>query len=245
MHRAFLKTLTTNQKTVTLADSSEIHHIKRVLRLKAGDAITLFNGQGIEAKGKISSFSKNCVQIKIEKITSEKHTGPILTLACAIPKKAKFQTIIEKCTELEIDEIIPLATKRTEVRLNELQAQKKLIRYQSVAINAAKQSKRKTIPVILPVADLKGALQQIDKNTIAFIGCLDGNRKLLKSVLTEELKEKGRIIFFIGPEGDFTSEEIKSAIDSGCIPIDLGKTVLKVDTAAISVVSFARLLLYS
>ena len=245
MHRFFSRNLTINQKTVSIVDASEIHHIRKVLHLKIGNAVSIFNGQGIEAQGKITTLSNDRVQVKIEKVIKERRSGPILTLACAIPKKAKFETIIEKCTELGVDEIIPLQTKRTEVHLNASQAQKKLLRYQAVALNAAKQSKRKTIPDILPISDLKSILNQIDKNTAAFIGCLNGKRQILRNALSDELRKKNKIIFFIGPEGDFTSDELKSTFAAGCIPIDLGKTVLKVDTAAIAAISFARLLLYS
>jgi len=245
MHRFFSKNLKENQKMISISDSSEIYHLKKVLRLNVGASVAIFNGQGIEAQGKIIKVSNAEVQIKIEKMALEKRTGPILTLACAIPKKSKFETIIEKCTELGVDEIIPLQTKRTEVKLNRPQAQKKLIRYQSVATNASKQSQRTTVPNILPVTDFKNALNQITANTTALIGCLNAKREPLKTIVTGQLGTKERIIFFIGPEGDFTDDEIKLALSSGCIPIDLGKTVLKVDTAAIAAISFARLILYS
>ena len=242
-HRFYCSALTLDQENTTLLDKKEIHHLKDVLRLKIGANITLFDGHGTEALGEILKASEKSVKIKILKKMTNTKNKTLIVLACAIPKKSKFESIIEKCTELGVDEIIPLKTKRTEIKLSDDKAKKKLIRFQNICINASKQSKRVKLPKIHPISTFNNSLKHLTKDNIGFIGSLEGKRKKLKDVVTNDLKSKSKIIFFIGPEGDFTPDEVSSAIKQGCIPISLGKTTLKVDTAAISVISFSNFII--
>jgi len=138
----------------------------------------------------------------------------------------------------------PSSASLSEVRLNSEKADKKNARYQTVALNAAKQSQRADLPIVQKVSKLSDVLKTLDKNTLALIPHLTGRRETLPQVF-KKLKNHKRILFFIGPEGDFAPEEIDQAIKAGCLPVSLGATVLKVDTAAISAVSFARLFLSS
>ncbi|MDD3374970.1 MAG: RsmE family RNA methyltransferase [Candidatus Omnitrophica bacterium] len=242
-HRFYCSHLTKNQKNITLLNKDEIHHLIDVLRLKKGANITLFNGQGTEASGEILKISKESIEVKILSKKTEQAQKTCIVLACAIPKKSKFETIIEKCTELGVDEIIPLKTKRTEIKLSDEKSEKKLKRFQSVCINASKQSKRNILPKIHRISTLNDALKHLEENCIGFIGSLGGKRQELRNAITKDLKLKKKIVFFIGPEGDFTPDEIALAIKSHCIPISLGKTTLKVDTAAIGVVAFANFII--
>lgn len=242
MHRFFSPQSNLNASQVTIIDLSEIHHIRDVLRLKTGDPITIFDGSGKEATGTISSSKDNAVTVTIlDRRDCRPARDVRLILACAIPKKTKFESIIEKCTELGVDEIIPLCTTRTEFRKGG-DPEKKTQRYTAVAINAAKQSKRSVIPKIHPVTDFTQALAQISSQTIGFIPCLIQNTTGLMDAFKIPKATKN-VIFFIGPEGDFTPDEIQLAIKTGCIPVSLGPTVLKVDTAAICVLAVANLLL--
>ncbi len=243
MHRFYSANTNLQQKTIALTDKQEIHHLKNVLRFKKNNPITIFNGKGQEAAGQIISITAEKVEIKI---TSTKQAAPenkiSITLACALPKKAKFEYIIEKTTELGVDEIIPLATKRTEVVLKGDRAEKKNARYQTVAINAAKQCKRTTIPTIRAITKLKDIITEIPDYDLALIPWLEGERASIAETFKLNKTVK-KIIFFIGPEGDFTPEEAKLCIAAGAAPVSLGPTVLKVDTAAISVIAFANLLI--
>ncbi len=240
MHRFYSPNSKFSSKSFFLNDTKEIHHLKNVLRLKKKSQIRLFNNNGEEALGEIITIDKDCVEISLKGIFKSKKANKIHTiLACAIPKKSKFELIIEKCTELGVDEIIPLKTKRTEGVPPPDRLEKKRERFQTVAINATKQCKRTTIPVIHPILTMTEALKIIDNNTLALIPCLDGKRKTIKSVL--DTNKKTKIIYFIGPEGDFTENELTLALKNSCIPVTLGETVLKVDTAAISVLSAIHL----
>ena len=243
MHRFLSPHSDLHAKTISINDPLEIHHLSTVLRLKKGAEIIIFNGRGEEGQGKIEVLSSSAVKIAITSPIKKSQLNSVsLTLACAIPKKAKFETIIEKCTELGIDCIIPMITERTEVRLNEERQERKRKRYESVAANAAKQCQRNFLPVIAEVKTFKEILNGLTPHDAAFIPCLAGERKNLISAFHLKAGQKN-VIFFIGPEGDFTSAELNSALAAGCIPVTLGPTTLKVDTAAISSIAIARLLL--
>ena len=241
MHRFFLNQTSFEQETIPLFDPKEIHHLKNVLRLKPKQQIQIFNAQGQEIVGTITTLTKDRIEIRRDyTIPAKKEKSIHLILACALPKRAKFEFIIEKCTELGVDEIIPLKTERTEVFLNEERAQKKKDRYQTVAINAAKQSGRRDVPKIHPPQEIPQALHGLGQDTIIFIPCLAGIRESFQHAFKQK-DSKTKIAFFIGPEGDFTIEEINLVRQAGGIPVSLGNLVLKVDTAALAVVSFASL----
>lgn len=238
--RFFSPDLTPDSSFIKLTQQQEIHHIKNVLRLKKGNIVDLFNGSGVQATSTIIDVSKTSVSFQIisKSVTSSCYKE--ISLACAVPKASKFDTIIEKSTELGVDRIIPLKTQRTEIKLDDQQIEKKTRRYQSIALNAAKQSKRSTVPKIYKMISFCQAIKQIDHNTAGIIGCLYGNRIPIKNALAQLSCSAKNLIIFIGPEGDFTKDEIALAIESSCVAVDLGSTTLKVDTAAVAAVSFAR-----
>jgi len=154
--------------------ANESHHVDHVLHLKQGDKITLFNNQLQEAVAHIHTIGPHQVIVKIKSVQKLAVDIPQLVLACAIPKKGKFETIIEKTTELGVNEIIPMLTKRSDVQLKGERALKKLKRYQTVAISAAKQSKRTTVPVIQSIMPFGEALEQLKKRSILVIPSLEG-----------------------------------------------------------------------
>ena len=242
MHRFFLNQTSFEQENILLSDPKEIHHLKNVLRLKPKQQIQIFNRDGQEIVGTITTLTKDRIEIRRDyTIPAKKEKSIHLILACALPKRAKFEFIIEKCTELGVDEIIPLKTERTEVFLSEERAQKKKDRYQTVAVNAAKQSGRRDIPKIHPPQKIPQVLHGLGHDTTIFIPCLTGQRQESLHHAFQQKDLKTKIAFFIGPEGDFTLAEINLVRQAGGIPVSLGNLVLKVDTAALAVVSFSTL----
>jgi len=239
MHRFYCPSLDQNSKTITIHNPQEIHHLKDVLRLKKGERVTIFNGRGGEALGKISALTSNQVSLSVTSFRDKISDQPRLILACAIPKRSKFELIIEKATELGVDEIVPLQTKRTEVRYAEDKQRAKQKRFAAVALAASKQCQRSILPIVHPVTSLPEALKLVDEQTIALIPWLEGLRTEILQALTDR-PSFSRIIIFIGPEGDFTSQEIDRAVKAGCLPTSLGPTVLRVETAAITGVSIIR-----
>lgn len=244
MHRIFAANTDFSQDLILIQASDEIHHVLNVLKLKPGETIGLFNGKGREAQGRLLHADRKKLSIQILCVQDHARNRPLISLACAIPKKAKFETIIEKTTELGVDEIIPLITQRTEVRYTEEQAANKTERFNSVAVNAAKQCRRTVIPRIYPPEKLSKFFEKIcppqGLASIIYIPCLRGLRLELIQAFPPGPVFPQRFIFLIGPEGDFTPGEIEGAVKNGSIPVSLGPTTLKVDTAAISVVAFTN-----
>ncbi len=243
MHRFLCREFKSGDSLIHLKDPQEIHHLRNVLRLKIGDPVEIFNGQNLLAQTVIQRMKKTSIALLVQEEKRELKSRGYVTLACAIPKKTKFETIIEKCTELGIDEIIPVLTERTEFPADKIRRQKKHLRYQTVAINAAKQCQRSTLPVITPITAFKDALNNIQPNDLALIACLAPPHEPLYKILSQRNLHKHRVIYFIGPEGDFTPTEVELAKEKGCQPVSLGKTVLKVDTAALSVMAMINFLM--
>ena len=240
MHRVFFPHSDFSTQEILLTDEKEIHHLLNVLRLKKNDKINLFNGQNREASGTIIAINSNGVKIQINEVKKFHSQNATMILACAIPKKSKFEFIIEKTTELGVAEIIPLRTQRTEINLNEERLIKKNLRYQTVAINAAKQCRRQNIPIIHTITDFSTAIAQLSQRTTLLIPSLIEPRIPLLQALNQ-MNPKQNISIFIGPEGDFTPEEYALAKAKGCTAVSLGETILKVETAAIISVGCSQL----
>lgn len=223
-----------------LSNPDELHHLRHVLRLGKGADIYLFNGRGKEARATVLSVKARGVVARLEKVNDLTPRRPRLILACAVPKKSKFELIIEKATELGADEIIPMNTRRTELKYNTERMHKKLTRYQTVALNATKQSQQAFIPVLYPVSNFPDVLRKLTQISSVLIPSLSGPTEPLFAAL-QKIKMAETVSVLIGPEGDFTQEEYTKARESGCIPVSLGTTVLKVETAAICALSCAQL----
>jgi 16S rRNA (uracil1498-N3)-methyltransferase len=243
MYRFYCPDADFSKSTVVINDIQEIHHIKDVLRLKKGSLVQIFNAKSQQADAIIEQINGSAVHVRVEKVKqNEEGTGKII-LACAPPKKGKFEFIIEKCTELGVDDIIPLKTKRTEVIFKEDKMASKLSRFEAVAVNAAKQSKRTRVPHIHPQTAFLQVLQTLAPNTLMIIPSLNGQQPHIVEVLNKYVPFGGdSIVIFIGPEGDFTPDELELAVKYGCVPVSLGDTVLKVETAAIAAVALVKFL---
>ena len=238
MHRIYCKKLNIVNQRIVITDSKETHHLLNVLRHKNGDKIEVFS-EGQLIFGTIANINKETVVVNVDKMVKSDRPNTEIILACAIPKKAKFETIIEKCTELGVTEIIPLKTARTELKLPKERLSKKSNRYREVAINASKQCKRTFLPCIRDIMTFGEALQIIPEDSLKLIPWLEGKRENVLDVLSAHLKSR-RVVIFIGPEGDFTREEVDKAKLKGFTSVSLGNTTLKVDTAAMSVVGLVN-----
>ncbi|MBF0620024.1 MAG: 16S rRNA (uracil(1498)-N(3))-methyltransferase [Candidatus Omnitrophica bacterium] len=244
MHRFYCTLLSLNHQSPVIDDPDEVHHLSRVLRLKAGDEVELIDGQGGVARVTLSEVSKSKVVSRLQAFerVPALSRGRIV-LACALPKRVKFDDIIEKCTELGVDEIVPLITERTEVSPSIDAMSRMAVRFRKVVLSAAKQSKRLWFPKIHPVMPFKSAVDLFSSSSNGlFIPWLEGARKPLRETELSTLAfGKGNVVFFIGPEGDFSPQEAAYAIRRGATPVSLGETVLRVDTAAVAVIAYAHI----
>jgi 16S rRNA (uracil1498-N3)-methyltransferase len=201
--------------------------------------VIVFDEQGNEYNCLIRQLSNKTIELKIKARLSKRETKIQITVACAIPKKSRMDEIIDKLTQLGVDRIIPLESERVIIKLDKSKKILRKMRWEKIALSSSQQSQRNILPMIEPIKDIKEVLTQAGDFDLKLIPTLMGERKSLRKILAKA-KPKN-ILVLIGPEGDFTAEEVDLAIKSGCIPVSLGDLVLRVETAAIAVTSFIKL----
>lgn len=217
----------------------DVNHIKNVLRMKPGEEISVSNGMdGKEYRCGIEELHEEEIICELRFIKEEGMELPSkIYLFQGLPKADKMELIIQKAVELGVYEIIPVATKRAVVKLDEKKAGNKILRWQGIAEAAAKQSKRGIIPQIQNVMSFKEAVKYSSCAQVKVIPYelsegMDKTREII-----ENLKPGEDIAVFIGPEGGFAQEEIEEAAGQGIIPITLGRRILRTETAGMTVLS--------
>ncbi|NLE65095.1 MAG: 16S rRNA (uracil(1498)-N(3))-methyltransferase [Elusimicrobia bacterium] len=238
MHRAYLPLIDPSALVLKVTDPDEVHHIRDVLRLKPGAELEVVDGKGALVRASVGEADRSSLTLKVLGRTSFTPGVMEVCLACAVPKRAKFETILEKATELGVDAIIPMITDRTEVRPRAEGSY--AARWERVIVSAGKQSKRLFFPKLYPVMSFPDVLAcPASGEGQVLIPWLEGERVPLKKAVDGISGEK--VLVLIGPEGDFTPEEAASAIAKGAIPVSLGEAVLRVDTAALAVLSVLKM----
>lgn len=219
-------------------NQAETYHAERVLRLKPGTTITVFDGKGVSASATIETFDKKTTTLCLgpSEMTPQPKTN--ITLAQAIPKGNNMDLIIQKAVELGVTRIIPLITDRTIVRLHDQnEAHKKQERWQSIALEACKQSGQNWMPLIELPTSLKDALEKKSATEIQLIASLEKESVSMKTFFSSQkklsLSSPSSVTIFIGPEGDFTAQEYNLARQQGCKPVSLGSIILRTETAAL------------
>jgi 16S rRNA (uracil1498-N3)-methyltransferase len=247
MHRFYIPPEKWNSGAPLLT-GSEAHHCRNVLRLEAGDKVVLFDGRGRELTAEIKSSGSS--EIALRKL-HEATTPPLrcqITLGQAIPKGKNMDLIVQKAVEIGAAEIAPILSDRTVVRLDEESAAAKQAKWQTGAVEAAKQCGQNWLPRVHVPQTVAQFFQEPRRFDLQLIGSLQSDAVHLKKILAEYLAEQGdrpaSVLMLVGPEGDFTPAELSLARSQGCRPITLGPIVLRVETASIyclSVLSYELL----
>lgn len=225
MQRYFAKEK--NNENLILQDS-DIHHIKKVMRMNIGDKIEVIY-DSILYQCKISNL--NDFQIIIEKASDENNEMDIdVTIAIGLVKEQKLDLILQKLTELGINRIIPLKMERSIVKLDNEKINKKLERWKSICKEASEQSHRNIIPQITSPMTLKELIKEEAEHK--YICSVKEENNLIVNYLQKDLKY-AKIIFVIGPEGGISETEEEYLNNNGYTSVSLGKRVLRVETAAI------------
>lgn len=241
MNRFFIDKVEVKDKYIFLNDPAQLHHLRDVLRIKPLERVVVFDNYGNEYIAIVAEIGNEAVKLEVKEKRPPKDFGVSVTVACAIPKKVKMDDIVDKLTQLGVECIIPLETERVIVRLNKQKKAERCLRWKKIALSAAKQSQSSRLVEIKPISALKDVLASANEFDLKLIPTLEDKRKSLKEVFNQGLKKTKKIIVLIGPEGDFTHQEIALAKEAGFLPVSLGAQVLRVDTAAIAVVSFIKL----
>ncbi len=215
----------------------EAHHCRDVLRLEPSNKIVLFNGQGREITAEI--VSAEGAQVRLRKLSAAE-TPPLgcrITLGQAVPKGKNMDLIVQKAVEIGAAEIAPILSDRTVVRLDAENAASKQAKWQSIAIEAAKQCGQNWLPQVQRPQTLAQFFQEHRRFDLQLIGSLQSDAVHLKKILAQFSVEHGdrprNVLMLVGPEGDFTPAELSLARSQGCRPITLGPIVLRVETASI------------
>lgn len=209
----------------------DFDHAIKVLRHKTGDVIPVFNPEHGEYNALITSVDTAKKEIGLEvkeQVKAAAKHGVKIIAAVALIKKDNFEFTLEKLTELGCDAIIPVITKRCVVKVKE--EEKKSERWEKIIYSAVKQSGRVTTPELAAVTDIKGLL----KNA-ADVKFLVWEKAQEKYLIDEAAKIKsGSVLFFVGPEGGFEDSEAQDLIAAGFVPVSLGSTTLRAETAALA-----------
>ncbi len=218
----------------------DVKHIKNVLRMKPGDEISIKSGEDArEYRCGILNIEEEMVTCELRFVREEGVELPSrVYLFQALPKADKMELIIQKAVELGVYEIIPVASKRCVVRLDDKRAKNKTTRWQQIAEAAAKQSRRGIIPRVNEVMTFTQALEYaalIDIRLIPYelADDMDKTKEIIGG-----LKPGQSIAVFIGPEGGFDGKEAAQAVAAGIVPVTLGKRILRTETAGFTVLSW-------
>jgi len=210
-------------KTFTLSESESKHAI-RVLRLKEKDTITLINGKGSFFDATISDANPKKCTVQITTIRTENKAKPYLHIAIA-PTKNNDRTewMIEKCTEIGINEITPTLCKHSERK------KIKQERFEKTAISAMKQSLKASLPIVNELTNFNTVVNAAFKGKKYIAHCYKNKQQHFKDIY---LKGENCMIL-IGPEGDFSEQEVELALKNGFVPITFGESRLRTETAGI------------
>jgi 16S rRNA (uracil1498-N3)-methyltransferase len=219
--------------TITLEEQASTH-LARVLRCQTGDKLRVFNGQGCEFMACISATGKKAVDIVLAEKLADNSLSPLLThIAVGVSKGEKMDFIVQKCTELGVTAIYPIITERSDVRMTEERWQKKVERWQDIAISACEQSGLNSVPSIHTVLTYMQWLElpSAEKR------CLfhpDGDSTF------SALPVSNQISMAFGSEGGFSDNEINMARKAGCYIARLGPRILRAETAPVAALAIAQ-----
>ncbi|MCX7871936.1 MAG: 16S rRNA (uracil(1498)-N(3))-methyltransferase [Verrucomicrobiae bacterium] len=240
MHRFYLPSIQTELSEIILK-GDEARHAINVLRISPGDKIILLNGKGLEVLCECMRVDKKSLTARVINKTLKPEPENKTTLILAIPKGRLIEDIIEKSVELGVSRIIPVKTQRTIPSFDQKEIEKRRLRWQEIAISAIKQCGQPFLPEIDSLTEFSSLIAKKEHYELNLVCALIGERKHPRFYFNEFRKTFNRnpqsVALWIGPEGDFTPQEIEQIISIGAKPITLGQLVLRVETAAICILS--------
>ena len=224
----FVDEVISNTVEITGEDAK---HISKSLRMAVGESLTLCSADGRRHDCKIKSVTADSVFVDVLSSTvCEQEPSVKITLFMALTKGDKMDDIVQKSVELGVYEIVPILTARCISRPDEKQIKKKVQRWQKIAENAARQSRRGIIPAVCDMMTLKNASDKVSlyEKAIVFYEC--GGEKI-RDIVDENVKS---LAMFVGSEGGFEETEIELLKANGVLPATLGARILRAQTAPLA-----------
>lgn len=242
MHRFFVEPSQVTGDLITVT-GEDVKHIAKVLRLGAGDKISVCDGQCNEFFAVIDSVDKNEVTARIEERFSSQTEPKIeLTIYQGIPKAGKLETIIQKGTEIGVRRFVPFDSSRAVVKPWKPD-DSKCARYSRVAYEASKQSRRGRVPEVEPPISFKALCERTAGHQLTLLAWEEEVAYSLKRQLRAALEQGAvtDVAVVIGPEGGISPEEAQALKDAGAVPVSLGRRILRTETAGMAA---AAMILY-
>ena len=233
--RVFCPSASAASTELTLS-AEESHHLVVVNRARAGDPVVAFDGRGTEWDCELAGDRKNAAVLRVRARRAHAPLPFSITLGQALPKGPAMDAIVRKATEIGAARIVPLESERTQVHLADERSDRKIEKWRTAALEAAKQCGNPFIPEIQPVQNASAFIRAAQDYELKLIASLHPGAQSLKSALARFQSAQQRLprtaLWLIGPEGDFTPAEMAAAQSAGFVPITLGPLVLRSETAA-------------
>ena len=211
-------------------DSS--HHLSQVLRLRTGDSVNLFNGNGEEYSAKIADSTKKSVVVKVDALLSIEPAYPLeINLVLGISRGERMDYALQKSVELGVSHIHPIFTERCMVKLDGKRLKHRLEHWQKLLINACEQSGRCRLPKLLSPSALASALVNIPAGTSLLL------HHQSKQTLLDLDKPQGKLTILVGPEGGLSLEEREFAVQRGFTAVRLGPRIMRTETAPLAAIA--------
>lgn len=235
MHRFFIDKSTIKDTSAQLA-GPEAHHLNKVLRLSPGSQVELYDGEGTAYLAEITELGK---QVTLAVISQSRHTPspPHLHIAQAVLKGKKMDFIIQKATELGVNQFTPLDSANIAVRLPQ---SAKFARWHKIMLEACKQCGRALPLTVNSTQSITTLLHEADKDATKIIFWEKESSHTLNDFDT--LQHSQSIIALIGPEGGFSDQEVQQAVEYGFTPTSMGKQILRAETASLSAMAILQFL---
>lgn len=212
------------------------NHIMRVLRLRPGDPLILFDGRGGEHAARVEGFRKRAVIVEVGDRSGTTVQSPLaLTLAQGVSRGERMDWVVQKATELGVTRIIPVMTERSVVKLDARQAERKRLHWQGIAVAACEQSGRDRLPAIDPPLGLAEFLANIATRATHVLLSPAASLRI-----ADLPRPEGSVVVLIGPEGGLAEAEQRAALAAGFVGVRLGPRVLRTETAAVAALTLLQ-----
>ncbi|MBD5356611.1 MAG: 16S rRNA (uracil(1498)-N(3))-methyltransferase [Bacteroides sp.] len=223
-------------ETTGLLPESDSGHCCRVLRMKEGDEVCVVDGKGSRFRCIIlEAHPKHTMLEIVERVPVPNHWGFELTLAVAPTKHAdRMEWMLEKAVEIGIDRVVLLKCARSERKVMKTE------RLEKVMISAMKQSLKGVLPILEEVTDFKTFVSSVPDGVAKYFGYC--SEEYPRADFSQNFKPQTSVVIMIGPEGDFSPEEVTLAVDHGFMPVTFGDSRLRTETAALYAVTAAHVI---
>lgn len=216
-------------------EGSDVNHMKNVLRMKVHEKVEISDGEQKKYVCEVSAYEEGSAVLRIlEEMNADTELDSRLYLFQGLPKGDKMELIVQKAVELGVYQIVPVAMKRSVVRLDEKKAAKKTERWNAIAQSAAKQAGRSRIPEVVRPVSYKEALKMAEELDVTLLPYELADGMGQSKELIHGIRRGQSVGIFIGPEGGFEPDEVEEAVQCGAKVITLGRRILRTETAGLA-----------